>query len=342
MRKNVRSLVFIIGFSLAFSLFVACGDDSSSGPEEESSSSIEVEEVSSSSGEKKPSSIATNSSSSCNDITESSSSVIMSSAEVTQSSSSEDASSSSQAIIPEKVMEWGYYDCEKYTCVDTTYLSKAKRIEGAYGEILDTRDNKVYKVITIGEGANSQTWMAQNLNYAYDVETAKSYCYGKSADSCAKYGRLYLWSAAMDSAGIFSTDGEGCGYGETCSVKDPVRGVCPAGWHLPSRGEWEILFASVGGPDAAGTELKAVLEWSSQTGDLADGNAYGFSTLHAGFRNYDEYFSNAGSHAYFWSASLHENDNRYAYNVSMNINREGSGIYNGNKQLAFSVRCLQD
>lgn len=190
----------------------------------------------------------------------------------------------------------------------------------------DFRDDKTYRAVTIG----SQTWMAENLNYDYNEGTAKSYCYLNKADSCAKYGRLYTWAAAMDSAAVFTTTGMGCGYGKTCSVSGVVRGVCPEGWHLPSSSEFETLMKTVG--SSAATKLKSTYGWKSGNGT----DDYGFSALPAGY--YGGGFGNVGSYAYFWSAT--ESSASYANRWRMNAS--GTYLYDNSKNVGFSVRCLQD
>ena len=90
--------------------------------------------------------------------------------------------------------------------------------------------------------------MAENLNF----RTPKSFCYGDSEKNCSTYGRFYTWAEAMDSAGVFSKNAERCGDGKNCITIYPVRGICPAGFHLPTRMEWKILMAFVGDSAVAG------------------------------------------------------------------------------------------
>ena len=162
----------------------------------------------------------------------------------------------------------------------------------------DSRDNQIYRVVIIG----SQTWMAENLNYAYLQPTeeldSSSFCYDNLPENCEKYGRLYLWSAVMDSAGIFSDEGIGCGCRKMCK-SESKRGVCPDGWHVASLGEFLTLFATVG--DNLPSKLKSRDIWP----DNSNTDDYGFSILPAGSgKTYSNIsFSSLGTYFTFWTSS---------------------------------------
>ncbi len=210
-------------------------------------------------------------------------------------------------------------------------------------QFTDSRDGKSYKAVKIG----TQAWMAENLNYAYTQTTAdldsSSFCYDNDPAYCETYGRLYLWSAAMDSAAVFSEDGKNCGYEVTCSVNGNVQGVCPDGWHLPSDEEWATLETYVadslfdGETNSAGYALKSTSGWNDD-GDGSD--AFGFEALPAGYRYGDGSFGKVLEFADFWSSTEDGTNSayrRYLYDIDTGL---GAGY--GRKDAAYSVRCVKD
>ena len=262
------------------------------------------------------------SSSACEDCDGSSSLKAKSSSSSAKSSSSSAKSSSSVA----------YVEPCRTDSVDTC----------EYGTLTDERDGQTYKTVKIG----TQTWMAENLNYAYIgipynydgyTSDSTSWCYDNDPAKCSKYGRLYTWAAAMDSVGTWSTNGKGCGYGKRCTPTYPVRGICPEGWHLPDTTEWHTLFTAVGGKSTAGKMLKSTSGWNS-SGNGTD--AYAFSALPAGGRNRSGGFINEGNRAYFWSST--EDLSSLAYDMYLNYNNDSALLDYDVKNYGFSVRCLKD
>ena len=211
----------------------------------------------------------------------------------------------------------------------------------SYGEIADERDGQVYKTVKIGD----QVWMAENLNFEYkvvDESTGKEKSIGNycNKDGCLKFGRYYSWAAAMDSAGVYSESGKGCGYGLTCTPVYPVRGVCPEGWHLPDSTEWEALYKAVGSSPYAMQAIEFE-KWLYAT------NAYGFSALPAGNCNSlygcSSNFENVGSYANFWSSSAPGSTDAYYWNMGATYaSIEHYYDFRGAKYDDFAVRCLKD
>ena len=202
--------------------------------------------------------------------------------------------------------------------------------------LTDLRDGQTYRTVTIG----TQVWMAENLNY----KTDGSYCLHDKANSCSKYGRLYNWGTAMDSAGVFSNNGKGCGYTKTCTPTYPTRGICPEGWHIPTASEFKILIQFAGAIDNGGYRFSdAALKLKSTTGwdNYYITDEFGFSALPAGIRHIDTYVEGTTS---FWTSLEYQDTksgNYFAYYRMFNLEATYEDFAYG-KLSALSVRCLKD
>ena len=135
---------------------------------------------------------------------------------------------------------------------------------------------------------------------------------------------------------MFSNGGKGCGYGVECNARVPVRGVCPAGWHLPSDAEWWTLFESIGDTSIAGKKLKSTSGWYDDDNGM---DTYGFSVLPAGIHDGDGSYRTAGKHAGLWG-STENSSYAYYWFFAYDSERVGSGYTYKNE--GFSIRCIKD
>ena len=311
-------------------------DSKSNDPAEVTDKSSDSKDCPSSAGTSTESS---NSNSSGNDAMSSNSSAKSSSSSVivTNSSSSRNENSSSS----ETTLSCSSELSEASSSSES--LSAGSIYDATANTLTDLRDGKTYKTVTIGR----QIWMAENLNYAYtDVfykrdnytSDSTSWCYDNDPANCAKYGRLYTWAAAMDSLGKWSKNGKKCGYIASCSPTYPVRGICPKGWHLPSKQEFGTLITAVGDSSTNGTVLKSTDGWSNH-GNGTD--AFGFSALPAGARS-DGHYVRRGSYAYFWSSNDTKGISHDAYRMYLYCGEDIAGLIYDNKNHGASVRCVKD
>ncbi len=196
--------------------------------------------------------------------------------------------------------------------------------------LIDKRDGKKYKTVVI----NTQTWMAENLNY--DAKGSK--CYDNKPANCTKYGRLYDWQTAIK--------------------------ACPVGWHLPTHKEWNELYNYADMyASGTGTYLRTTSGWDKgRDYDHNGSDFFGFTALPGGYYSgnqfkasgdRDQFFLRFGNYGgYWWSSSPSEIDSNKAYHWIIGYGdrdsynnqglRENSGLDNANKSDLFSVRCLQD
>lgn len=230
--------------------------------------------------------------------------------------------------------KWSPYDIYKGIEPEEVRISSSSSENSL---LMDSRDGQTYKTVKMGD----QWWMAENLNYALLQPTedldSSSFCQRDSLEYCDIFGRLYLKSAAMDSAGTWSDGGLKCGYYSDCSPKEPVRGVCPEGWHLPNDDEWEALFAVVGDSSLVPLALKSSTLWDKIDGGV---DAFGFAVLPAGCRRgLGDYYSIGYSTSY-WSAT--EDSRASSKTIDFFRNEGYDYMHRGYKNYAHPVRCVMD
>ena len=172
-------------------------------------------------------------------------------------------------------------------------------------QFTDSRDNQTYATVTIG----TQTWMAQNLNYA--TSNSKNPC-TTGTDSCKNRGLLYPFTDALT--------------------------ACPSGWHLPSNTEWDMLEIALGATDTTtygstvgnviGTKLKA-------------GGSSGFNALMTG-EHVGSNYSQAGISTVF-STSTGSSSSGQMYMRRLSAADLGiTRVNNTSTTFGFCVRCLKN
>jgi uncharacterized protein (TIGR02145 family) len=158
-----------------------------------------------------------------------------------------------------------------------------------HGYLEDRRDGHAYRTVKIG----SQVWMAQNLRLVVD----SSWIPGGDVDSGARYGRLYNWPTVMAlDPSLHATQPNG--------TNQPIRGICPEGWHLPSRAEWAALDTFVGGQlPITGRDLRSKDGWFMGMIRAQLTDRVGFKGMPAGHRDTTGTYRDFHFAAGWWSAS---------------------------------------
>ena len=254
-----------------------------------------------------------------------------------------------------------------------TTIYSVKDIEGMNGE-----GGHEYQVVQIG----SQCWMAENLRttkfppvgdsdpediheFGAGSTNLKTSYYYRATDndfdeySEATYGLYYnSWAALNGYLGLDQTS-------EDEGPQDYIQGICPDGWHIPSKSEWivlknELKFDAINEFDdpaeyGAG-KLSGGCDWEPYiSGSVDDANPAnylyplrnvgGFSALPAGLfepAEGDDHFSYYPplEEAWFWSSSYDLSYNRfYAFVLKYADEEFDEGHENEN---AISVRCLRN
>ena len=185
-----------------------------------------------------------------------------------------------------------------------------------------TYQGKTYETVQIGE----QCWFKENLNVGTMIsvksnpaknDIIEKYCYNDDPANCELYGGLYRWNEAMQ---YVKTDG--------------AQGICPKGWHIPTKGDWEILEEYVN------YKAEKLIDKNAKSGSTFS-NESGFSALLSGYSN-STWVWYYGLGYYDYQCTSTETSNRNAYGIFMSYNYDNISYYYNNKNNGFSVRCIKD
>jgi uncharacterized protein (TIGR02145 family) len=228
-------------------------------------------------------------------------------------------------------MEYLPGDLLKITCYSGQFRTvimdiptESKTIESHFLDCTDG-DSYTYPVVQIG----SQVWMAENLKTTHfsngkeirlsepnveDTLSNFSY-YNDSTEFADIYGLFYNWYAIADS-----------------------NGICPAGWHIPTDAEWNILRDGLEGWREAGGKIKetGTLLWNANNTEAV--NSSGFSARPGGFRNPDGLSEGLGEKGQWWSSTPFEQDSAIGYVTD--YNSAELNTLQISKQAGFSARCI--
>lgn len=173
----------------------------------------------------------------------------------------------------------------------------------------DERDGNVYEFVQIGD----QVWMKENLRFK--PESGIYWAFDDVESRGDTFGFLYDWDRACE--------------------------VCPKGWHLPTKAEWDSLINFLGGVDSAGATMKDVLSQRWHGGDSTNTNTSGFSALPEGVRRYDGRYSYFNRYAYFWTADTGRTAEE-GWCFALDGPQKMIHKVSWDKDNGLSVRCVKD
>ncbi len=218
-----------------------------------------------------------------------------------------------------------------FQTLDIEYLNPSLN----YNEIIDI-DGNSYNTIVIG----NQEWMAENLR-------VKRF---RNLDSITNITIPFSWSQ-------FDTTAY-CYFNNDPSTPTPIgllyngntivdeRGLCPVGWHVPKKEEWEELLLFIDSAPqitnnyVAADDLKSSEEGFYWLAPNSANNSTGMSVLPGGWRYYLGDFEQEMSEARLWSSTIMGLSEMWYMHFSFDSDQVI--VASMDNRSGASVRCVKD
>lgn len=208
-----------------------------------------------------------------------------------------------------------------------------------------------YHTVQIG----SQCWLQENLNIGTRIEgyysqlnngIIEKYCPENLESNCTLYGGLYQWGEVVQYLNGASniTDWDPV-------PSQPVTGLCPSGWHIPTDAEWCTLAKTLDNTfdcnetDSNPWKIAGMLReagtarWNYPNPGAT--NSSGFTAVGAGMRYVSTEIINLGYEAEFWTSTTAPENNTEIWYMLYWYDKLIHGPF-GYRPLGLSVRCIKD
>lgn len=215
------------------------------------------------------------------------------------------------------------------TSSKTSDLSLSRSSSNKFSTVKDI-DGNIYLTVQIGD----QTWLAQNLRVS---RFRDGHAINHVADSIQWFKtKEHAWRNFQNKSVYDSALGK---FYNWAAVSDP-RGLCPAGWHVPSLKEYDKLILFSGGYKHAGGKLKVRGSRYWKIPNSGATNTSGFSALggQSFLGSYDEL--TLGLTGEWWTSTPFNDDNINV--IILTHENSSASISKGSKSHGFSVRCIKD
>ena len=192
-------------------------------------------------------------------------------------------------------------DCEKCSKCGKVRLNTHHLVDGicqvcGRGTFHDESDGSIHTIIKIGD----HVIMANNL--AKKTSKGNYWVYDDNPGNLMKFGYLYTWEAA--------------------------KSLTLAGWHLPTKAEWQSLHTFLGG------ENKKVYE------QLKSGGTSGFDSVFGGERYARGVFNSLAASAHYWSDT--QDEDKQVWQYKLGAYTETAGLEKADPNFGLSVRFFRN
>lgn len=200
-----------------------------------------------------------------------------------------------------------------------------------YGSVTDVEGN-TYKTVVIG----NQEWMAEDLVTSHYRDGSKIMyddLYQASEFLELGFNGIGAWTYYIDNGYIVYNV-----LYNWYAINDN-RGLCPTGWKIPTKNEWDTLLRYLG--ENSGGKMKETEGWKAPNSGA--NNSSGFTALPTGLviKSDGSGYYNSGSVGYWWTSTGNnqENDNVFIKQIWYNSTKLTENVFDKNN--GVSVRCLK-